>query len=93
MLKKIGRDQTVKVFKHFRRNWLDLDVIDTTYVDQNVHLLRHSYWNINKEIIEDMREMLVGRKRAAMRSARLDRKVGNVFMYRVAPSCLTSLFD
>eukprot|EP00918_Siedleckia_nematoides_P021787 GHVU01046936.1.p1 GENE.GHVU01046936.1~~GHVU01046936.1.p1 ORF type:complete len:110 (-),score=2.58 GHVU01046936.1:406-735(-) len=33
----------------------EVDVIDTTFMQQNVHMLRHSYWNLNQEIIEDLR--------------------------------------
>lgn len=54
---------------------VDLDVIDTTFVDQNVHAMRHSFWNLNREIIEDIRELMVTRKRARQRMGRLDRWV------------------
>lgn len=73
--------------------WLDLDIIDTTYMDTNVHGLRHSFWSLNREIIEDLREILVTRKRASQRTGRLDRRDGNVWVFRVAPSFLTSIFD
>lgn len=76
-----------------RIEWLDVDVIDTTFIDQNVHALRHSFWNLNREIIEDVRDLLVTRKRARQRTGRLDRRDGNVWVYRVAPSFLTSIFD
>eukprot|EP00914_Ancora_sagittata_P027693 GHVO01054116.1.p1 GENE.GHVO01054116.1~~GHVO01054116.1.p1 ORF type:complete len:571 (-),score=114.90 GHVO01054116.1:109-1821(-) len=72
--------------------WLDLDVIDTTFMDQNVHSLRHSFWNLNREIIEDLRELLLTRKRARQRTQRLDRRDGNVWVYRVAPSHVTSIY-
>lgn len=73
--------------------WLDLDVIDTTFMDQNVHAMRHTFWNLNREIIEDIRELMVTRKRARQRIGRLDRRERNVWVYRVAPSFLTSLWD
>eukprot|EP01053_Blabericola_migrator_P006721 Blabericola_migrator_1__6720@NODE_33_length_18162_cov_161_418900_g29_i0_p1_GENE_NODE_33_length_18162_cov_161_418900_g29_i0NODE_33_length_18162_cov_161_418900_g29_i0_p1_ORF_typecomplete_len1130_score209_68DUF900/PF05990_12/1_1e33Lipase/PF00151_19/0_0018DUF2457/PF10446_9/0_031Abhydrolase_6/PF12697_7/0_07Lipase_2/PF01674_18/0_052DUF676/PF05057_14/0_17Glyco_tranf_2_4/PF13704_6/8_4Glyco_tranf_2_4/PF13704_6/1_2e03Glyco_tranf_2_4/PF13704_6/1_5e04Glyco_tranf_2_4/PF13704_6/1_2e04Glyco_tranf_2_4/PF13704_6 len=73
--------------------WLDIDVIDTTFMDTNVHGLRHSFWSLNREIIEDFRELLVTRKRATQRTGRLDRRGGNVWVFRVAPSFLTSIFD
>eukprot|EP01057_Protomagalhaensia_wolfi_P003379 Protomagalhaensia_wolfi_Nauph_80__3378@NODE_3432_length_802_cov_26_665793_g2695_i0_p1_GENE_NODE_3432_length_802_cov_26_665793_g2695_i0NODE_3432_length_802_cov_26_665793_g2695_i0_p1_ORF_typecomplete_len120_score13_79_NODE_3432_length_802_cov_26_665793_g2695_i0392751 len=74
-------------------DWLDLDVVDTTFMDTNVHGLRHSFWSLNREIIEDFRELLVTRKRASQRTGRLDRRDGNVWVFRVAPSFLTSIFD
>ncbi|EPR59751.1 hypothetical protein TGGT1_289880 [Toxoplasma gondii GT1] len=75
------------------RDWLDLDVIDMTWLGHNVHSMRHSYWPLNREIIEDIRELVVTRKRARQRTSRLDRREGNVWVYRVAPSSLTSIFD
>jgi esterase/lipase superfamily enzyme len=35
-----------------------IDVIDTTDMDQNVHSLRHSYFNLNMQIIGDMVELI-----------------------------------
>ncbi|XP_026193348.1 uncharacterized protein LOC34624072 [Cyclospora cayetanensis] len=75
------------------RDWLDVDVIDMTWLGSNVHALRHSYWSLNREVIEDLRELIVTRKRARHRTSRLDRREGNVWVYRVAPSSLTSIFD
>ncbi|KAL8448018.1 hypothetical protein Emed_004017 [Eimeria media] len=75
------------------RDWLDVDVIDMTWLGNNVHALRHSYWSLNREVIEDLRELIVTRKRARQRTSRLDRREGNVWVYRVAPSSLTSIFD
>lgn len=75
------------------RDWLDVDVIDMTWLGHNVHSLRHSYWSLNREVIEDLRELIVTRKRARQRTSRLDRREGNVWVYRVAPSSLTSIFD
>ncbi|KAL8272140.1 hypothetical protein Esti_003933 [Eimeria stiedai] len=75
------------------RDWLDVDVIDMTWLGSNVHALRHSYWSLNREVIEDLRELIVTRKRARQRTSRLDRREGNVWVYRVAPSSLTSIFD
>ena len=33
----------------------DVDVIDMTWLGSNVHALRHSYWSLNREVIEDLR--------------------------------------
>ncbi|CDJ43821.1 Chromosome III, complete sequence, related [Eimeria tenella] len=38
------------------RDWLDVDVIDMTWLGNNVHALRHSYWSLNREVIEDLRD-------------------------------------
>eukprot|EP00917_Polyrhabdina_sp_WS-2016_P002173 GHVP01004716.1.p3 GENE.GHVP01004716.1~~GHVP01004716.1.p3 ORF type:complete len:405 (+),score=113.82 GHVP01004716.1:3511-4725(+) len=41
-----------------RRQWLDLDVIDTTFMEGNVHGLRHGFFNINKWILMDYHDVL-----------------------------------
>ncbi|KAF7456607.1 putative membrane protein [Cryptosporidium felis] len=76
-----------------RLNYLDMDVIDQSFIDQNVGAMRHNNWNLNREVIEDLRELVVSRKRAYQRSTRLDKREGNVWVYRIAPSCVTSIFD
>ncbi|KAK2194661.1 Protein of unknown function DUF900 [Babesia duncani] len=73
-------------------HWLDLDVIDTTWLESNVHATRHSYWFINREIAEDLRELIVCRKRARQRMSRLDRSIGNVWVYRIAPTNFTTIY-
>eukprot|EP00668_Euglena_longa_P000044 GGOE01000054.1.p1 GENE.GGOE01000054.1~~GGOE01000054.1.p1 ORF type:complete len:893 (+),score=256.80 GGOE01000054.1:92-2680(+) len=70
-----------------RCEWLDLDVIDTTWIENNVQDLRHSYWNINRELVEDLRELVVTQRRARDRS-RLAARFGNVYSFLAAPSCL-----
>eukprot|EP00914_Ancora_sagittata_P032239 GHVO01065302.1.p1 GENE.GHVO01065302.1~~GHVO01065302.1.p1 ORF type:complete len:548 (-),score=92.47 GHVO01065302.1:224-1795(-) len=77
---------------HPDRQWLDIDIINTTYVDQNIHAARHCYFNVNRLIIEDIREIIMDGNRAIQRKARLDRLLGNVFVYRSAPSCVTTFF-
>ncbi|XP_954926.1 uncharacterized protein TA03480 [Theileria annulata] len=76
-----------------KKHWLDVDVIDTTCLGSNVHALRHSYWFLNREVIEDLRDLIVNRKRAQDRTSRLDRSLGNTWVYRVAPSNLDTLFE
>lgn len=65
-------------------NYLDMDVIDTTWIEDNVHAMRfalfcyfdlviyifvnrHNYFNINRLIVDDVRELLVEHKRASQR--------------------------
>ncbi|KAG5189789.1 hypothetical protein JKP88DRAFT_286529 [Tribonema minus] len=40
-------------------SWLDLDVIDTTWLENNVHDIRHSFFNLNPTIVDDLRELVV----------------------------------
>eukprot|EP00923_Selenidium_pygospionis_P000865 GHVN01001352.1.p1 GENE.GHVN01001352.1~~GHVN01001352.1.p1 ORF type:complete len:586 (+),score=52.49 GHVN01001352.1:2400-4157(+) len=55
------------------KEWLDVDVIDATFCQSNAHLLRHSFFSLNREIIDDIRESLTSRKRAQHRTSRLER--------------------
>lgn len=75
-----------------KKNWLDVDVIDTTWLGSNINNIRHTFWFLNREIIEDIRELIVYRKRACQRTGRLDRREGNVWVYRVAPQDVKSVF-
>lgn len=72
--------------------WLDLDVIDCTYLDVNVHTLRHCFFNINASVIQDIRELLVDCNRARDRHAALERRSGNVYTFRTPPAQLVSVF-
>ncbi|GAW81657.1 hypothetical protein, conserved [Plasmodium gonderi] len=71
--------------------WLDMDVIDTTFVETNVDFLKHSFYQVKREIIDDIREVLISNIRAHERVSRLDRRRGNVFVLRVAPAVVGSL--
>ncbi|SBT37843.1 conserved Plasmodium protein, unknown function [Plasmodium ovale wallikeri] len=71
--------------------WLDMDVIDTTFVETNVDFLKHSFYQVKREIIDDIREVLISNVRAHERVSRLDRRRGNVFVLRVAPAGVGSL--
>ncbi|SCO61396.1 conserved Plasmodium protein, unknown function [Plasmodium berghei] len=71
--------------------WLDMDVIDTTFVETNVDFLKHSFYQVKREIIDDIREILISNVRAHERVSRLDRRRGNVFVLRIAPAGVGSL--
>lgn len=67
-------------------NLLDIDVIDTSFIDSNVHGIRHAYFNLNRELVEDITDLLVTHRRAHQRQTRLEWLEGNVFAFLVAPS-------
>ena len=46
---------------------------------------RHAHFTINQLMVDDLRELLVSRRRAAERSTRLRRRAGNVFHFLVPP--------
>jgi hypothetical protein len=65
--------------------YLDLDVIDASTLDSNVHGLRHAYFNLNSFIVDDLVEIVTTRRRACMRR-RLIHSVGNVWCFLAAPA-------
>jgi hypothetical protein len=71
------------------KKWLDLDAIDTSSMETNVHQLRHAYFDLNKILVEDLHELIVTGKRAAERSLLLHRE-GNIFSFCQAPACVVN---
>lgn len=71
------------------RKWLDVDVIDTSSMETNVHQLRHAYFDLNKILVEDLHELIVTGRRAAERSLLLHRE-GNIFSFCQAPACVVN---
>ena len=65
--------------------WLDLDVIDTTGLDTNIADIRHSAYNLNPTLLNDLEELITTGERAMKRSSLLYRD-GNIFSYCHAPS-------
>jgi len=64
---------------------LDVDLIDTSSIFSNVQKLRHCYFNVSRDVLEDIHEVLVSRNRAAQRKARLVKREGNVYGWLQAP--------
>lgn len=64
---------------------LDMDVIDTSWMDANVHAMRHNIFNVNRWVVDDLREIVYTQKRARFRNTRLIRRSGNVFTFLSAP--------
>jgi len=64
-----------------------MDVVDTTWIENNVQAIRHSYWNLNRELVEDLRELVLTHRRARFRS-RVALRLGNVYSFLAAPSCV-----
>lgn len=65
--------------------YLDMDVLDTTYMDNNVHSMRHNYFNTNPTLVDDLRLVLVDKLRAKDRAG-IYLTEGNVHTFLVAPS-------
>uniref|UniRef100_A0A7S1XFJ8 Uncharacterized protein n=1 Tax=Compsopogon caeruleus TaxID=31354 RepID=A0A7S1XFJ8_9RHOD len=65
-------------------NFVDMDIIETTDLDSNVAGTYHSYWNINRMMVDDLHELLVLKKRADTRFSRLLR-TGGVYRFVQTP--------
>ncbi|CAG8558446.1 12529_t:CDS:2 [Ambispora gerdemannii] len=78
----------------FENKLLDVDLIDTTQLDVNIHKIRHNFFNLNRLLVDDLRDIIVLGKRARERRTRLSRKVTGLMMrsesvvytFLVAPS-------
>jgi len=68
--------------------YLDVDVIDTTQLDTNIKDLRHSGFNVNPILLNDLEELILTGRRAAHRSSLLFRE-GNIYSYCHAQSFVT----
>ena len=69
-----------------------VDVIDTTDMDQNVHSLRHSYFNLNMQIIGDIVEIIRTELPARMRFRSLVKRnpKDNVHSFLCPPSFMNA---
>ena len=71
---------------------LDIDVVNASAIGgSNVDKNRHCYFHLSRQTLEDMRELIVSRKRAKDRKGRLVRYEGNFFDFLVAPSYISKL--
>ena len=50
---------------------MDIDVIQTTYLGANVQSSRHNAFNLNRELLDDLRDVIVNKQRAYQRNHRL----------------------
>ena len=63
-----------------------VDLVDTSGISSNVNQIRHSFFHLSRESIEDIREVLVTSRPASERQSRLIRREGsNVYDVAVAP--------
>ncbi|KAI9034661.1 hypothetical protein DFJ74DRAFT_650121 [Hyaloraphidium curvatum] len=76
-------DSLEAYFRHILSH--GMDVIDGSNLDQNVHLLRHSTFTLNRSMVDDIFDVVVSRRRAKERPYRLVRLDRNRWQFRVAP--------
>ena len=63
---------------------LDVDIMDTTNLENNVHKTRHCFFEINNMVIDDVREVLLTQRRARSRRNIMLRE-GQVYMFTAVP--------
>jgi len=63
----------------------DIDVIDTSSLDQNVSNIRHSYYMLNTQMVEDVCDV-IGRRSTARTRTRLVQVRANVYKFLSPPS-------
>lgn len=66
--------------------YLDMDVIDATNLENNVAMDKHTYFSLNKFVVDDLCELVISGLRANEREHRLIKVDGNVFSFLSAPS-------
>jgi hypothetical protein len=64
---------------------LDVDVVDISWMDSNVHGPRHNYFNVNRWLIDDILETITTGQRAVQRTHRMTHRGGNVWAFLAAP--------
>ncbi|KAA8490965.1 hypothetical protein FVE85_9857 [Porphyridium purpureum] len=72
-------------------NKIDLDVIDTTDLQANVGGTHHSFWNINRSYVDDLRDLVVTQKRASHRSSRLIKVGPSIYRFARTPAHVTEV--
>ena len=73
---------------------LDLDVVDTSFIDYNVEENRHGFWNVNRLVVDDLLETMTRLQRARYRQHRLTRigrRGSNVWTFLAAPRAVGSV--
>ncbi|KAF4671862.1 hypothetical protein FOL47_001157 [Perkinsus chesapeaki] len=71
-----------------------IDVMDCRHMQQNVHSIRHNYFNLNVQIVSDIAELVTDHCGADQRLTRTVRQVAgeNVFSFLCPPNMLWSGF-
>ena len=69
-----------------RNQPFDMDVIDVSWMDGNMHAMRHNFFNINRWMVDDLREILTTRVRARLRTSRMTHRFSNVWSFLAVPT-------
>lgn len=63
----------------------EADVVDVTWMDANIPVLRHTFFDLNRLFVDDLREIVTTRHRASQRF-RLVHRYDNVWSFMSAPT-------
>lgn len=76
--------------KHpFALGELDMDVVDTTWVDVGVDQMRHNF-AANQLLVDDLRRIIFTQERARSRTERMTHRSANVWAFIGAPRFFTT---
>lgn len=64
--------------------------MDTTFLEANISDVRHNSFFLNRDIVEDVREIMTTGRRAHQRS-RLEERGDNIYSFMVAPAHVVAL--
>ncbi|CAG8454066.1 18519_t:CDS:10 [Racocetra fulgida] len=73
----LGNDKSLGLHTsdlYYNNKLMDLDLIDTTQLDVNIHKMRHNFFNLNRLLVDDLSDIIVFGRRAGERKTRLSRK-------------------
>eukprot|EP01114_Cavostelium_apophysatum_P013880 TRINITY_DN3461_c0_g1_i1.p1 TRINITY_DN3461_c0_g1~~TRINITY_DN3461_c0_g1_i1.p1 ORF type:complete len:706 (+),score=141.48 TRINITY_DN3461_c0_g1_i1:202-2319(+) len=85
MTSKLSLGNNINPLVDSRGRFLDIDLIDTSDLDRNTSSSFHSFFNVNRLMVDDLWELIVTGKRAEERSSRLKRW-GQVYRFTILPS-------
>jgi hypothetical protein len=63
---------------------IDIDIIDTGDLDRNMHNSYHGYFNVNRMMVDDLRDLIVQVQRAETRTFRL-KKYRDIYRFSTIP--------
>ncbi|GAM22678.1 hypothetical protein SAMD00019534_058530 [Acytostelium subglobosum LB1] len=85
MLQKQNLGNNINLISDVYGRALDVDIIDTGDLDSNMSERHHSFFNINRLMVDDLHDLVVTGKRADERTSRL-KKVHDVYRFSILPS-------
>eukprot|EP01133_Synstelium_polycarpum_P010781 gene10781-12560_t len=85
MLQKKNLGNNIEAISDDSGQTLDVDIIDTGDLDSNMSERHHSFFNINRLMVDDLHDLIVTGKRAEERTSRL-KSVGDVYRFSILPS-------